>query len=498
MSEFSATQTAVSTTNRWLKDNSSSLLHSYAAFLALPNHASDLPNIQRNADWLIEQFEQRGFAMQKLQLEGAPPIVYGEHLVAGATRTLCFYAHYDGQPVEPENWAQDPFAATLYDAPLEAGGRPIPIPAAGEPLDAEWRLYARSSSDDKAPIMALLGAIDALQTANLAYTANIKLFFDGEEESGSPHIAHYLTDYAHLLDDITVWLLCDGAVYPTDDIAFKFGSRGVTGMQLTVYGAVRALHSGHYGNWAPVPGQMLARLLTSMKAEDGTVLIDGFYDSTQPPSPFELAQIRQAPNIDEQLKQELGLAFTEGNGESLNERIMWPSLTIRGLASGAVGEKTSNVIPKTAVAELGLRLAKGNDPEQMLDLVESHIRKEGWHIVYGEPDHATRLRYPKIVKVKRDPNGFPASKVSMDHPEIRSIIDGLKEFTNDQGIFLPSTGASNRIYGLIFNDLAKPGICVTMVNRDNNQHAANENVRLGNLFDGVGLMAVLLTLPTES
>ncbi|MCA9996151.1 MAG: M20/M25/M40 family metallo-hydrolase, partial [Anaerolineales bacterium] len=266
MNERSATQTAVSITQRWLQQNGSNLLHNYTQFLALPNHASDLPNIQRNADWLIEQFGQRGFAMQKLQIEGAPPIVYGEHLVAGATRTLCFYVHYDGQPVVPEEWAQDPFAATLYDATLEAGGKPISIPPAGEPINPEWRLYARAASDDKAPIMALLGAIDALQTANLPYTANIKLFFDGEEESGSPHIAQYLAAYAHLLDDITVWLLCDGAVYPTDDIAFKFGSRGVTGMQLTVYGATRALHSGHYGNWAPVPGQMLARLLTSMKA----------------------------------------------------------------------------------------------------------------------------------------------------------------------------------------------------------------------------------------
>lgn len=492
---MSTTKTVISSTQTWLRQNGGTFLHTYKQFLALPNHASDLPNIQRNADWMMAQFGQRGFAMQKLQIEGAPPIVYGERLVEGATRTLCFYAHYDGQPVEPDNWAHPPFEATLYNGSMEADGRPIPIPPDGTPIEPEWRLYARAASDDKAPIMALLGAMDALATSDLTYNANIKLFFDGEEESGSPHIAQYLHQFQHLINDISVWLLCDGAIYPTNDIAFKFGSRGLTGMQLTVYGPSRALHSGHYGNWAPVPGQMLARLLTSMKAEDGTVLIDGFYDSTQPLSDFELEQMQQAPNIDAQMKQELGLAFTEGQGESLNERLMWPSLTIRGLASGSVGAKTRNVIPKTAVAELGFRLAKGNEPDQMLDLVEAHIRQQGWHIVYEEPDHATRLAHPKIVKVVRDPDGFPASKVSMDHPEIRSIIDGLKEFTNDEGVFLPGTGASNRIYGLIFNELDKPGICVTMVNRDNNQHAANENVRLGNLWDGVAMMAVLLTLP---
>jgi acetylornithine deacetylase/succinyl-diaminopimelate desuccinylase-like protein len=486
---------AVQACRQWIKKEGHHILNEYNTLLSIPNHASDLNNMKRNAELLVEMFDHRGFKMRLLEIEGAPPIVYGEHKTKSAARTLCFYVHYDGQPVDPEQWANDPFKPVLYDAVIEKGGKSIEMPAAGGVIDEEWRIYARSASDDKAPIIALTAAIDALKASNLGYTSNIKLFFDGEEESSSPHVEEYLSIYHDLLDDITVWLFCDGAVYPTGEPSFKFGSRGVTGMQLTVYGATRSLHSGHYGNWAPVPGQMLARLLTSMKAEDGTVLIDGFYDTVEPVSEFERQQIAQAPNLDAQIKEELGLAFTEGNGELLEERILLPSLTIRGLSSGSVGDKTRNVIPSHAIAELGLRLVKGNDPEEMLNLVEAHIRKEGWHIVYEDPDQETRLTHPKIVKVVRDKEGFPAAKTSMVQPEILNIVKGLKSFTKDQGVFLPGSGASNRIKGVIFNELEKPGIGVTMVNPDNNQHAANENVRIGNIWFGVELMSVFLTLP---
>jgi len=478
----------------WIKKEGHSLLNEYKDLLSIPNIATDLENIKRNAELLVKMFGERGFDMQLLEIEGAPPIVFGEHKVPNATRTLCFYAHYDGQPVDRDRWVHEPFEPVLYDGIMDQGGQPIAYPGAGDPVDEEWRIYARAASDDKAPIIALAAAVDALKYSDLGYTSNIKLFFDGEEEMSSPHVEQYFATYAELFEDITVWLLFDGAVYPTGDPSFNFGSRGVTGMQLTAYGATRPLHSGHYGNWAPVPGQLLARLLASMKADDGTVLIDGYYDTVAPISGFEREQIAQAPEVDEQIKEDLGLATTEGKGEKLAERILLPSLTIRGLSSGSVGDKARNVIPSQAIAELGIRMVNGNDPEQMLDLIETHIRKEGWQIIYTDPDHETRKKYSKLVKVVRDEDGFPAAKVSMDQPEIMHIVKGLKAFTNDKGVFLPGSGGSNRIKMVIFNQLKKPAISITMVNRDNNQHAANENVRIGNIWLGVDMMAVLLTL----
>ena len=489
------TNPSLEASRQWVDAKGPEILAEFAELLTFPNHASDSVNIRKNASKLNEIFSARGFEMQILEVPGAPPVVYGEHLVENATRTLCFYIHYDGQPVDPDAWTHDPFKPVLYDNAMFNGGKPIAFPKSGDPIDEEWRIYARSASDDKAPIAALMAAIDALQTAGIGYTSNIKLFFDGEEESSSPNVITYLKEYHLLFDDITLWLMCDGAVFQTGAPQLKFGGRGVTGMEIMVYGANKPLHSGHYGNWAPVPGQMLARLLTSMKAEDGKVLIDGFYDTTEPISEFEREMLNNTPDIDERLKKELGLVFTAGNGQSINERLLLPSLTVRGLSSGNVGAKSRNIIPSTATATLGIRMVKGNDPEHMLDLVEAHIQKEGWHIVYDDPDPDTRLKYPKIVMVKRTGHGFPAAKFPMEEPEVLEVIQAVRGFVGEELVLLPSSGGSNNIFGVIADVLQKPAIGVNMVNHDNNQHAADENVRIGNLWYGVDLMAVLLTMP---
>jgi acetylornithine deacetylase/succinyl-diaminopimelate desuccinylase-like protein len=488
---------AVQASRSWIGKQGPAILGTYAQLLALPNNAKDEVNIRKNATLIKDLFTERGFSMQLLELDGAPPIVFGERKVPNAQRTLCFYVHYDGQPVDPSTWKNAPFTPVLYDNAMYKGGKPIPFPKANEPINDDWRIYARSASDDKAPIIALLAATDALKASGIGYTSNIKLFFDGEEEASSPNMKKYLEKYHTLFDDITVWLLCDGPVFQTGDPSLKFGGRGVTDMELTVYGASRPLHSGHYGNYAPDPGFMLSQLLASMKDLQGRVTIEGYYDSVEPISAFEREQLKKVPNIEKYLKEDLELNFTEGGGEPLFERLLLPSLTVKGLYSGNVGALARNVIPNSAVAALSLRLVKGNDPEKMLDLVEAHIRKQGWSIVRSDPDHETRMKYPKIVKVAREQYGFPAAKVSMDHPDILPVIDAVKSFTGDKLVLLPSEGGSNGIFTLIFDGLKKPGISVNMVNHDNNQHAEDENVRIGNLWYGVDLMSVLMTMPPQ-
>lgn len=499
MSSLAAAQNkSVQASRAWIGKQGPEILNTYTELLSIPNHSSDGINIRKNAEVIKGMFASRGFAMQLLELDGAPPIVYGERKIPNARRTLCFYVHYDGQPVDPSTWKNSPFKPTLYDKAMYKGGQPIPFPKSGEAINDEWRIYARSASDDKAPIIALMTAMDALKASNLAYTSNIKLFFDGEEEASSPHVKMFLEKYHTLFDDITVWLLCDGPVFQTSDPSLKFGGRGVTDLELTVYGASRPLHSGHYGNYAPDPGFMLSQLLASMKDEKGNVTIEGFYDSIEPISEFEKAQLKKVPDIEKELKEDLELNYTEGAGQTLFQRLMLPSLTVKGLYAGNVGSLARNVIPNTAVASLSLRLVKGNDPEEMLDLVEDHIRKQGWYIVRQDPDHETRMKYPKIIKSVRDKFGFPAAKVSMDDPAILPVIESVKSFTGDKLVLLPSEGGSNGIFSVIFDDLKKPGISVNMVNHDNNQHAENENIRIGNLWYGVDLMSVLFTMPKES
>jgi len=489
---------ALNASRDWKEKEGYNIIVEFSKLLSMPNRASDNENIRKNAAFLVDSFSKRGFKMQLLELEGAPPAVYGEYLVPNAQRTLCFYVHYDGQPVDPSNWTNPPFQPVLYDNAMYKGGKPIPMPKKGEKINEDWRIYARSASDDKAPIIALMAAIDGLKAAGINYTSNIKLFFDGEEEAGSPHVMDYFTKYNELFSGIDAWLCVDGPVFQDGSPTLKFGGRGVVAMELTVYGASRPLHSGHYGNYAPVPGQLLANLLATMKDDDGKVLIDGFYDSVEPISDFEKEQLSKVPDIDKLLREDLEIADPEGNNETIFERLLLPSLTVRGLYSGNVGSLARNVIPNIAVANLGMRLVKGNDPEHMMDLVEAHIRKQGWHIVYDEPDRDTRMNFKKIIKVSRDKDGTPAAKVSMDDPALLPIVNAVKAFTGDKLVLLPSEGGSNGTFNAIFDGLKEPGISVNIANHDNNQHAENENIRIGNLFYGIDLMSVLLTVPVET
>ncbi|HKG22191.1 MAG TPA: M20/M25/M40 family metallo-hydrolase, partial [Blastocatellia bacterium] len=160
------------------------ILSELVDLLSIPNVASDTANIRRNAEKLVSMMTRRGIETRVLEGNG-PPVVFGELKAPGATRTIAFYAHYDGQPADRSKWATDPFKPVLRDGPLEAGGQIIPLPRAGQKVDPEWRLYARSASDDKAPIIALMAALDAVKAAKLGLTANLKFFFEGEEEAGS-------------------------------------------------------------------------------------------------------------------------------------------------------------------------------------------------------------------------------------------------------------------------------------------------------------------------
>ena len=485
---------SVKATQKWVKKNGYKIIHDFKTLLSIPNVAADRANIRKNAEYISELFQARGFDMQLLKVDGANPIIYGELKRPGATRTLCFYVHYDGQPVDETKWEHAPFEPVLYSGSMDGGGKPIPFPEKRTKINSEWRLYGRSAGDDKAPVITILNAVDALNSSDIGITSNIKLFFEGEEEAGSTNLKAHLSKHRELLDDIDIWLFCDGPMHQSRQPQLVFGVRGVTGMEVTVYGASRSLHSGHYGNWAPVPGQTLSHLIASMKDEEGNVLIDGFYDTMEPLSEFERLELSKIPDVDVGLKKELGLAYTEGGGQSINERLLLPSLTIKGLTSGNVGVKARNVIPNSATVAIGVRLVKGNKPEDMLDKVEVHIQKQGFHIVYDDPDMTTRKKYPKIAKVDRRGSGYIASRTSMDDPFAQEIINATRSFVGDDLILMPSLGGSLPIY--LFTDyLKKPVIIVPVANHDNNQHAPNENLRIANLWYGIDLMGVILTMP---
>ena len=288
---------------QWRQQHERAIVDEYVALLSIPNVASDGANIQRNAELIQGMMERRGIASRLVSVPGANPIVFGEIKTSGAVRSIVFYAHYDGQPLDPKEWTTPPFQPTLRNGLVEKDGQVIPLPEPVTPFNPDWRLYARSAGDDKAPIIAMLSAFDAIRASGLKTKSNIKFAFEGEEEAGSPNLEKILAANKDLFSG-DLWLMCDGPVHQTRRPLIEFGARTVVQADITVYGPAHELHSGHYGNWAPNPALLLAKLLASMKDENGNVLVKGFYDGIEPLSETEKRAIAEAPDIDPALMRE--------------------------------------------------------------------------------------------------------------------------------------------------------------------------------------------------
>lgn len=471
------------------------ILQEFLELLAIPNVANDRENIRRNAAAIVNMMQQRKLQPRLLETTdpSVPPVVYGEWKTPGATRTLVFYAHYDGQPTDPRQWSGTlPWQPVLRTAALEAGGKILPMPKTGEAINPEWRLYARSAADDKAGVMAILSAFDALVASGVKPTSNLKFLFEGEEEAGSPHLAEILRLNKALLQS-DAWIICDGPVHQSGRKQVVFGVRGDTNVDLTVYGAKRPLHSGHYGNWAPNPALILAQLLASMKDGSGRVTIAGWYDNIEPLGEAERRAIAEAPQYDDTLRSQLGLARTEGQGKSLLELINEPSLNINGISSGDVGALARNVIPTTATAVLDLRLVKGNDHRRQVQRLIDHIRKQGFYVTDHDPSDEERQRYPLIARVTQRTGGYNAERTRMDLDISAAVVAAVQSTSDEAIVRLPTAGGSLPL-SVITANLSTVTMTVPIANYDDNQHAENENLRLQNLWDGIETMAAIMAM----
>ncbi len=475
--------------------NEQQIIKEYISLLSIPNVASDSQNIRKNAALILEMMKQRGLNPRLLEATtpNTPPAVYGEWKTPGAQRTLVLYAHYDGQPTDPKQWTGTlPWQPVFRSAALEAGGQILPPPADATPFNPEWRIYARSASDDKAGVMAILTAFEALKARGVALSSNIKVLFEGEEEAGSPHLAEIIKLNKDLLE-ADAWIICDGPVHQSGVKQVVFGARGDTNVDVTVYAAKRPLHSGHYGNWSPNPAMMLARLLASMKDDEGRVTIDGWYADVEPLGDAERRAIAEAPQYDDELKKQLGLRRAEGGGKSLMELINIPSLNINGFASGDVGALARNVIPTTATAVLDLRLVKGNDHHRQTQRLVEHVRKQGYFVTDRDPTSAERGQYRFLAKVTVRSGGYNAERTKMDLPISLAVIEAVQSTTPTKIVLLPTSGGSLPL-SIITENLKTVTISVPIANYDNNQHAENENIRLQNLWDGIETFAALMTM----
>jgi len=471
----------------WRQTHEQQIIDEFAALLSLPNVASDSANIRRNVEAITAMLQPRGFVVRPLETAGSPPAIFAERRVPGAEKTLLIYAHYDGQPVAPEAWASDPWTPVLRDDLVENGGRIVAMQA---PFDPEWRIFARSAGDDKAPIVALTAALDALAAAGTEPGVNLKLFLDGEEEAGSPHLQTLLEANRELLG-ADLWLFCDGPVHQSRRWQLVYGVRGAWGFDLTVYGANRPLHSGHYGNWSPNPIGLLADLIGSMRSQTGEILIDGYSEQVVTPSLSEMAAIEAAPRVDEDLIRELGIGHPE-TGERLELTVMRPAVNLRGIRSGNVGAQASNSIQTSATASIGLRLVPVQTLDHVRGAVERHIANQGYLVVHDEPTAQQREAHGRIARVDWESGGYPAYRAPLDLPIAQAVADTVNQLRDEELIRMPTMGGSLPIY-VIEQVTGAPVVILPVANHDNNQHGKDENLRLQNLWDAIEIYAAVLT-----
>jgi acetylornithine deacetylase/succinyl-diaminopimelate desuccinylase-like protein len=479
------------TVQAWVEKNQQAVIAELMSLLSIPNVAADRINIRRNAEHLRGMLAKRGFAAELLETDGNP-LVYAELAAPGATRTILFYMHYDGQPVDPKAWRSDPFRPVMRTRRIDRGGTDVPDFASRTTLDPEWRIYARSASDDKAPIVALCAALDALKASGLTATSNIKIILDGEEEAGSPSLVPAITSHqAKLRADVMVIL--DGPEHSSGRPTVAFGARGIATVDLTVFGPKAGVHSGNYGNWVPNPAQRLATLLASMKNDDGRVLVDGFYDGIAPVSPEEQALLDGVPDDSADMLRSFGIAGPEKAFPKLQQALQYPTLNVRGLSSAHVGAGARTIIPDSATAAIDLRLVKETRGPDLVAKLRAHIVRQGYHLVDGVPDEATRAKYSKLARLSHGRDVTNAFRTSPLDSQSRALTEAIARTYGERPVQLRTLGGTVPIAPFI-EALGFPAILVPTVNFDNNQHEENENLRLGTFFDSIVTIAAILRM----
>ena len=464
----------------------------YREFLALPNDAQFPDDIEVLVVWLEQAFADRGFETQRIETPGNPSL-YAGRLVDPELPTVLVYLQADGQPVDPAAWNQaDPFLAVLKER--DADGRWIEIPwtRLEQGIDPDWRIFARSSSDSKGPMAQFMVAIDLLDRLEYAPSYNLKIIIDTEEEMGSPNLADAIRANRDLLAS-DMLLIFDGPPHASNQPTVSFGARGIATLTLTTWGPEVAQHSGHYGNFVPNPVFRLSQLLASMKAEDGRVLIEGFYEGIELTD--DVREILAAvPDDEEEILASMGLAESEAVGESLQEALQYPSLNIRGMAAGWVGAEARTIIPPTATAEIDIRLVAETDAEELIGRVLNHIEGEGYYVIDRPPTADERSQHARIATVTYDVS-YGAFRSDFDAAPGRMARAGMRNLFGEEPILIRSMGGSIPIAPII-DALGVPAATVPTVNIDNNQHSPNENLRLGNFIDGIAiLMSVLSQTP---
>ncbi len=424
----------------YLDNNKQTRLDELFEFLRFPSisaRSEHKEDINACAEWLSSHLNKIG-VKSRLMPTGGHPVVYGEILNPAAGITVLYYGHYDVQPVEPLNlWKSTPF----------------------NPIVENGYIIARGATDDKGQLWTHVKAMEAYMATGTAIPVNIKILFEGEEESGSENLEKFVKDNKDLLKaDIIV--ASDSAQFGQDRPAVTFGLRGIAFVEAKLIGPDRDVHSGSFGGSIANPVNMLCRIIASFHNKDGRVAIKGFYDKVRKLSKFEKKQFARLPHKDKEYLKKVGSPALYGEkGFTTLERI-WsrPTLDINGITGGYQGEGGKTIIPSWASCKITMRLVPDQDPQDICKKLAKHIRKN----------------CPKSVKCEVTIHGgAPAVVVPTDGPWLKAAGEAIKAGFGIEPLFTKE-GGSIPVVGTFKSVLEADTLLLGWGQNDDNAHSPNE------------------------
>lgn len=462
-------------------------------FLEIPNDGNFPDQIENNLKWCNDLFESLEFESKVLITEGAP-LLFAQKKFHKNAKTVLFYLQIDGQPVDTSKWNQkDPFIPVIKkEADLNIW-ETIDFNNISKNYDPNWRIFARSASDSKGPAMAFISALEILKEKKWKPAYNVKVIMDFQEELGSPHLAKAVETYKDILKSDMLFIM-DGTRHISNLPTLTYGARGIATATLKIFGPRYPLHSGQYGNFAPNPVFNAAKLIASLKDENGRVIIPGFYDGIHI-SEDEKAIINSLPENTETLKRRIGVATKDSVGDTYQESLQYPSLNIRGLKSAWVGKEVRTIIPSEVIVEIDMRLVPESDGKKQMDLLKNYIQNQGFQLVDSIPSEFEREKYPKLASFNYRLGSVPF-RTDFNSPIGIMAKSAMKRIFEDKVINMRTTGGSQPIAAFI-KTLNIFAISIRIPNPDNNIHSPNENLRLGNFLEGIQSCLAILSEPIK-
>lgn len=449
----------------YLEEHRSQFIDELLDFLRIPSissmseHAGD---VVQAAEWVGNRLQAAGIEEVRVLPTGGHPVVYGQWLHAPGKPTILIYGHFDTQPVDPlDRWSHPPF----------------------DPIIREGRVYARGASDDKGNMLIPILAAEAMLKEEGTLPVNLKFFFEGQEEIGSPQLPDFLAAHRDLLRSDLV-LSADGAQWSEDHPSLVVSLRGISSLQVDVSGPKTDLHSGAHGGAVQNPIHALVRLLDSMRGPNGKILVDGFYDAVVPLSDKDRASIAAVPYDEADYKAQVGVDELFGEpGYTPRER-MWvrPTLEVNGIWGGYQGEGVKAVIPSEAHAKISCRLVRNQDPKKIVDLIAAHLEKNT----------------PAGVKVTVRPLSATAQpyQIPADHPGNQAARAVLTELYGREPYYIRD-GATIPICNLFLSILGVYTVIFAFSLMDERFHAPDEFFRLSSFDRGQKAYCKLLHRLTE-